>query len=253
MSLCVLTTAASAPAVMASTGSSGQKRRCGPHAWSVTNGMPARCASSPIAGRSAPRPLYVGEVTNSAQASGACARAVRASAAAHLQRDAPERVDGRLHVQWHGAGEDEPRKQRLVGVAGHDHRLAGTAQREQQGVHPAAGAVDQEPGAVGAPRLGGVVLGQPDEPGGLTRVLHAPGHGEIHSQRLVAHELAQARRRTLAQLVARGVERRVVRGAVAQRGVQVRCLPLVVGHSVLPSRRQAGGLPLHGRKHTKAG
>ena len=57
MSLCVLTTAASAPAVMASTGSSGQKRRCGPHAWSVTNGTPASCASVPMAGRSAPRPL----------------------------------------------------------------------------------------------------------------------------------------------------------------------------------------------------
>ena len=51
MSLCVLTTAASAPAVMASTGSSGQKRRCGPHAWSVTNGTPARCASVPMAGQ----------------------------------------------------------------------------------------------------------------------------------------------------------------------------------------------------------
>jgi len=81
ISLCVLTTAASAPAVIASTGSSGQKRRCGPQAWSVTKGTPAACAAAATAARSVPRPLYVGEVTKIALAAGCSARARCATSA----------------------------------------------------------------------------------------------------------------------------------------------------------------------------
>ena len=85
MSLCVLTTAASAPAVMASTGSSGQKRRCGPHAWSATNGRPAACARSAIAAQvGAEAVVGGGGDEHGASLGGAAASAFRASAARTL-------------------------------------------------------------------------------------------------------------------------------------------------------------------------
>ncbi|OPZ42089.1 MAG: hypothetical protein BWY94_02225 [Actinobacteria bacterium ADurb.BinA094] len=153
--------------------------------------------------------------------------------ARHLERDAPGGVDDRLHVDRCGPRENESGQERLVRVARHDHGIARTAQGEQQGVDAAGGAVDEEPGAVCSPGFGGVVLGEPDEVGGLARVLDAAGHGEVDGEGRVAHEPAQSVRRALAELVAGGVERRVSRAAVAQRGVQVRRLPLVVWHVFL--------------------
>ena len=73
-----------------------------------------------------------------------------------------------------------------------------------------------------------------------------PAMARSTPERLLAHELAQAGGCALAQLVAGRVERRVAGCAVAQGGVEVRCLPLVVRHAVLPSGRRARRLPHSG-------
>ena len=65
--------------------------------------------------------------------------------------------------------------------------------------------------AVRAPGLGGVVFGEADEMGGLARVLHAAGHGDVDAQARLAEQLPQPARGAFAVLVPGGVEGRVPR------------------------------------------
>ena len=157
-----------------------------------------------------------------------------------VERDAPQRVDGGLDVHRHGAREDQRREQGLVGVARHDHGVAGSGEAEDQRVHPAGRAVDEEVTAVGAPGLGGVLLGEVDQAGGLARVLDGAGHGEVDLEAGRAEQLAELGRRSLAQLVAGGVEGREAAATVGEDGVEVRGLLLVVPHLPPSSRRRAG-------------
>ena len=178
-------------------------------------------------------------MTNSAFASGCARRAWDAWATLDVERDAPGRVDLGLDVDGRRPGVDERREQALVGVARDDDGVARAGDREDQGVDPARRSVDEEVTAVGAPRLGRILLGEMDEAGRLARVLHGAGHGEVDLQAGVAEQLAQLRRRSLAELVPGGVEGRVAAPPVGEDGVQVRCVLLIVPHGS-SSRRAAG-------------
>jgi len=157
----------------------------------------------------------------------------------HVEGDAPLGVDLRLHIDRHGAGEDEAVGERHVGVAGRHHEAARRRQRQDERVQAAARPVREEEGAVGAPGLCGELLGRGETPGTLAGVLESRCEGQIDIQRR-AQRLPQPRRRAASALVAGHVERHVIAVAVEQQAVEDRGAALPRVSAIGRAARAAG-------------
>ena len=200
-SLWVLVTAASAPAAIASTARSRQKRRCGPHASSTANGTAQRAGD-----RRQLRQVAADPGVRGAHHPGEGGVRVPGQGGGEVlgvdARADPGLADPRRHPDRAGPGEHERGVGGQVRVPGHDDLVAGREGGQQQRVVAARGPVDQGEGAVGAPQPGDPLLEVAPQ-----LVVRRGVQPDVAGERAVPDHLAQRRQRAGPALVPGAGER----------------------------------------------
>ena len=194
--LWVLDTTMSAPSDSAGAGSAGGRSGARPRPRPPPAARRASAPPRPAPATSATAPKYVGETAVAPTASGVSVSARSSVSGARqwaMPRSGSTSGETKRGVR---PGQDAAVDRAGVRVALHHHAVSRVGQRQQRDVVGLRGAVAQEPGALGAPGLGGQPLGLLERRGVGRADVDAGGQRrDVQRQRLLARWPRAARGR----------------------------------------------------------